>query len=367
MAWATKKYTPQDVNLAGRELVKLFNSERDYEQWTAEEWTLWNHAEPVLRNWRASHGYPLNTFQMNLRRAARRFDDAPIVAQRTKRLSSIVAKLDREPLMKLSQMQDIGGCRAVVKSMSAVMALQDFYLHKSEIKHKLSKCNDYIEEPKNTGYRGIHLIYRFFSDKEAGEPWNGLKIEMQLRSQYQHAWATAVETVGTFIGEALKSSSGPDEWLRFFALMGSVIALRERSSLVPDTPTKRNELIEELDHHSYVLKVENRLVAFGNALQSIKRTTERAHWYLMKLDTNANQLIVTGFQRDDYENATASYSEAEELVKRRSAMDAVLVSVDSLAALERAYPNYFADTRIFVELMKQALSGHQRRIFAPVR
>jgi hypothetical protein len=40
--------------------------------------------------------------------------------------------------------------------------------------------------------------------------YNDLKIEMQLRSQYQHAWATAVETVGTFIGQALKSSIGPE-------------------------------------------------------------------------------------------------------------------------------------------------------------
>jgi hypothetical protein len=43
-------------------------------------------------------------------------------------------------------------------------------------------------------------------------------------------------------------------------------------------------------------------------------------------------------------------------------MDAVLVSVDSLAALPRAYPNYFADTRVFMELLSQALSGHKRRI-----
>jgi len=369
MGWATKKYTPQEVNVAGRQLVMLFNSERGYHDWTPDEWELWNSAAPIISNWRACHGYPLNILQMNLRRAARRFDDAPIIAQRTKRLSSIVAKLDREPQMKLSQMQDIGGCRAVVKSLAAVIALQDFYLNKSEMKHKFSKCNDYIKEPKDTGYRGIHLVYRFFSDKEAGQQWNGLKIEIQLRSQYQHAWATAVETAGTFTGEALKSSSGPDEWLRFFALMGSVIALRERSPLVPDTPHKRNELIEELDHHAYILNVENRLVAFGNALQSINQRTERAHWYLMKLDTNANQLVVTGFQRDEYEKATISYSEAEELVKKKSATDAVLVSVDSIAALERAYPNYFADTRFFVELMKQALSGHQRKIFnlAPMR
>jgi hypothetical protein len=227
MVWATKRFNPQDVNAAGRKLVGLYNSERHYENWTQEEWEIWAEASPIISNWRACHGYPLNILQMNLRRAARRFEDAPIIAQRTKRLSSILAKLDREPQMKLTQMQDIGGCRAVVKSLAAVMALYDFYADKSEMKHEFQKCNDYIKQPRDTGYRGIHLIFRFFSDKAAGEPWNGLKIEMQLRSQYQHAWATAVETAGTFTGQALKSSAGPDEWLRFFTLMGSVIALRE--------------------------------------------------------------------------------------------------------------------------------------------
>ena len=363
MTWATNDYRPELVNGAGRVLVRLLNFPGDWRDWGADEWRDWQAASPIISNWRACHGYPLNIFHINLRRAARRVDTSPLVAQRTKRLTSIALKLDREPRMKLSQMQDIGGCRAVVKSVVAVRRLHDFYRDKSEMKHKFSKCDDYIKEPRPSGYRGIHLVYRFYSDKEAGESWNGLKIEMQLRSQYQHAWATAVETVGTFLGEALKAASGPDEWLRLFALMGSVISLRERAPLVPGTPTQRKELIAELDHHAYVLNVEHRLAAFSNAMQSVKQATERAHWYLLKLDATASQLIVTGFKRGEYEKAQQSYSEAEELVRQKAGRDAVLVSVDSLSALERAYPNYFADTRVFIELMKQALSGHQRRIF----
>ena len=43
-----------------------------------------------------------------------------------------------------------------------------------------------------SGYRGVHLIYRYNSDRKT--EYNTLLIEMQLRSQLQHAWATAVET-----------------------------------------------------------------------------------------------------------------------------------------------------------------------------
>src|SRR5438093_1423376 len=65
-------------------------------------------AEDIVNNFRSSHSYPLNTFQIGLRRLAPQ--DA-LIAQRLKRLPSILAKLElRRETMKLSQMQDIGGC-----------------------------------------------------------------------------------------------------------------------------------------------------------------------------------------------------------------------------------------------------------------
>ncbi len=45
-----------------------------------------------------------------------------------------------------------------------------------------------------------------------------LLIELQLRTRLQHEWATAVETMGTFLQSSLKSSQGPEEWLDFFSL-----------------------------------------------------------------------------------------------------------------------------------------------------
>lgn len=270
--------------------------------------------------------------------------------------------LDRFPKMKLTQMQDIGGCRAVVKSVAAVRKLADFYQNKSRIKHKLATCDDYIDNPQLSGYRGIHLVYRYFSDKRGTKIYNDLKIEMQLRSQYQHAWATAVETVGTFIRQALKSSVGEEEWLRFFALMGSAVALRENTAPVPNTPTKKSELISELDYYTDLLNVENRLRAYSDALREIEQGAEVAHYYLLRLDPSANELTVTGFQLHEIAEAEDEYAEAERHVKAHPGTDAVLVAVESISALRRAYPNYFADTRVFVEMLKQALTGTQRKI-----
>jgi hypothetical protein len=364
MPWAEPNYSREEVNAAATKLAELLEKYSDEHLiWSDGDATTFDRCIMVINNWRACHGYPLNTFQTNLRRSAKKIDGTALIAQRTKRLRSIAYKLGRQPTMKLTQMQDIGGCRAVVKSVLAVRRLDRFYTKESEIKHELATRDDYIQSPRKSGYRGIHLVYRYFSDKKMGEKYNGLKIETQLRSQYQHAWATTVETVGTFIGEALKSSSGPEDWQRFFALMGSVIALRERTPLVPDTPTSQRQLIDELHDHAKDLNVQHLLRGYAETLRQVEEDAEQAHYYLLKLDPGASQLTVTGFRREEFEQAQQAYSEAERQVKEQPGTDAVLVSVDSLAALRRAYPNYFADTRVFVQLLDQALSGRPKRIF----
>lgn len=357
MAWAEPQYSREQVNVSGNTLI----SDGDY--LSSKYWRRYNEALLVINNWRAAHGYPLNTFQVNLRRTSRRVDTGALVAQRIKRLSSIDAKLRRFPLMKLSQMQDMGGCRAVVNSVRSVSHLLALY-EKSSMKHKRATVDDYIGSPRNSGYRGVHLTYKYFSDKPAKAVYNDLKIEMQLRSRYQHAWATAVETVGTFVQQALKSSIGEKKWLRFFELMGTAIAMRERCPLVPETPTDRGELVDELSHYARMLNVEVSLTAYNKALQILESpSSKNAHFYLLELDTGARTINVTGFLAKELEEAVTLYLKAERETKSAQANDTVLVSVDSLASLRRAYPNYFADTRVFLSLMRQALSGNQKRIY----
>ncbi|WP_457767666.1 RelA/SpoT domain-containing protein [Cyanobium sp. ULC082] len=78
-------------------------------------------------------------------------------------------------------------------------------MFRGALKHKLLRVDNYQAEPKPSGYRGIHLIYRYRSNKS--ETYNGLLLEVQIRSPLQHAWATAVETVGTFLKQSLKGTS----------------------------------------------------------------------------------------------------------------------------------------------------------------
>ena len=251
-------------------------------------------------------------------------------------------------------MQDIGGARAVVASVSKVKQLVRLY-EESNHKHKLVGIDDYIASPQASGYRGIHLIYRYFSDRNA--TYNGLQIELQLRSPLQHAWATAVETVGTFLKQALKSSQGHAEWLRFFSLMGSALAFRERGNLVPETPTSRGELIEELRETAVALDVERRLEGYGAALRTLESPSAAgADFFLLALDPTEGTVTISGYARSELERATTDYLNVEKSLEARPGAEAVLVSVDSIAALQRAYPNYFLDTRAFLKALQQALA-----------
>lgn len=344
MTWTVPIYKKSQVDWAGAILIDPNAPSEVIEE-----------ALQIINNWRSSHSFPLNTFQNGLRRRANNVDPKYLAAQRIKRLSSIESKLQRFKTMHLSQMQDIGGCRAIVRTMSNVNSLVDLY-KKCRIKHKLDHIDDYIKNPKESGYRGIHLIYRYHSDKN--ETYNGLKIEIQLRTPLQHAWATAVETVGTFIKQALKSSMGEKEWLRFFALMGSAIAGREKTPLIPNTPTNKEDLINELRQYTHELKVENRLNMYGATLNILEDpSAENAQYFLLELDPGAQQVKVFGFKAQELDQASKKYLTVERDIADRPGAEAVLVSVESLALLRRAYPNYFLDTTVFIAALNHALES----------
>jgi len=116
MAWTRLSYDRQRVNKAGQALVNnnLPENEQDAEL-------------VIVNNWRSAHSYPLHCLKMNLKERALKIDRKAIIAQRLKRLPSIQAKLKREPLMKLTQMQDIGGCRAVLPTINDVDLLVKVY------------------------------------------------------------------------------------------------------------------------------------------------------------------------------------------------------------------------------------------------
>jgi hypothetical protein len=344
MEWVVPKYSNNQIDKSGT----LFTKPKF---WTEESEI--ENALAVVENHRTSHGYPLLLFRIDLTGRARRIDSNALVAQRTKRLSSIEKKLRRFTTMRLSHMQDIGGCRAVVASVTMVRRLASSY-KKSRTKNKLLRVDDYVSNPRDSGYRGIHLIYSYQSDRKT--EFNGLKIEIQLRSRQQHAWATAVETVDTFTGQALKGGEGKDEWKRFFALTATYIATKERTAIVPNTPQDNQQLKKEIADYAQKLEVDGHLQAYRATMDSFEKSLKGARYYLLQLDTKAWHVNITGYPAKSLAIADADYIKAEKEGLGKPERDAVLVAVGSLSELKRGYPNYFADTHVFLGILKEAIS-----------
>lgn len=342
MVWATPQFSKRRVDKAGRTLMDGDGSWEDIEV-----------AREILSNWRAAHAFPLNTFQMALRYKSGEILKQCLVAQRLKRTPSIVAKLQRYTSMKLSRMQDIGGCRSVLTNIQQVMQVRESFTV-GRFAHVLVNEKDYILNPKVSGYRGHHLVYRYRSRRN--DTYNGLLVEIQLRSRLQHDWATAVETASTFLNQSLKASEGPEKWLEFFALASSFFALIEGTPTVSGTPAGKSELVAEIRRLASDLEVEKKLRAYQTAVQipTIAGSVP-AYYYLLKLMPQQEKLRYWMYAKGALSDAVEEYLQQESALDPNSGDEVVLVAAESLKALRRAYPNYFANTTSFWTQLRKGL------------
>ncbi len=258
--------------------------------------------------------------------------------------------------MQLSQMHDLGGCRAIVSDVNQVHELVKSW-EDSRTNAELTKTYDYIANPRKSGYRDVHLVYRYRSDNPKTEVYNGLRIELQLRSALQHAWATAVEVAGTFTGQALKSGHGSEDWLEFFRLMGAEIAQTEECPPVEGTPKDPHVLREALRDLASNLRVDDLLSGWMTSMQAIRQVaTKDAHYYVLSLDTAARTLNMAAFPKASGIAAEAERSRLEKESETHPGLDVVLVSADKIEELSKAFPNYNLDTTAFIAELRAAIS-----------
>lgn len=316
-------------------------------------------AYEIMNNWRAFHNHPLNTMQMNLRQISQRYSKNFLVAQRLKRSESIINKLRILPKMPLSNMQDIAGCRVVVSTMKEVNSIVEHFHSRSRMQHERVKTTNYIEQPKPSGYRSVHVIYKYKSNNKRTEQYNGIPVEMQIRTTIQHSWATAVETAGMFLESALKSNQGPDNWKRFFRLAGSLFAYLENNPIDQELGniTKIRYELKALDRE---LSAIHKLGLYNQSIQ-ITDTKKRKNdkYYVLELNSEDRKLTIWPFARDEFDKASEVYVAKE---MGHGSKDVVLVSIDSITKLRKAYPNYFNDTTKFITNYNKAISKQRKKV-----
>lgn len=319
----------------------------------------------VLSNWRAAHSYPMHVFKKRLKRVSESIDTKAVSAQRLKRVSSIIKKLNRKyasrrPTMKLTQMQDIAGCRVVMSNIQLVWEVYNqYYQGVGDMKHVKVNTKDYITNPKKDGYRSLHLVYRYMSDKGKAV-YNGLLVEVQIRSELQHIWATAVETVDFFTGQAIKSNEGEAEWRKFFKLVSAAFAIMEGCPAVPNTPKDKKELYLLVKKKEKELNVISKMSQWTDSVRFFDNFVNRKnfHFFLLELDTIQEKLSITAFSKRQEDKALKAYSTVEKKILGRKEYDVVLVGTDTLVELKRAYPNYFIDTKAFIKKLGEIINKY---------
>lgn len=342
MSWVELNYSKKAIRRAGDYLI---SDDFSVENFIASYET--------LNNWRASHAYPIQSMLTYFRSKAFAIDNNAVIVQRLKRTPSILAKLTREEGMKLDRMEDIGGCRIVVSNKQQVYDVKNL-ITTGRTRNILRRQRDYIKNPKESGYRGIHLIYKYNGNKEN---YNSHSIELQIRSKVQHAWATAVEVVGTFTGQSLKASKGHDAWLSFFKLASIAFEDIENKNLSRNAGTKeRADLIKYIDR----LGVLPRLRAFAVSTRHLgKDAKNKRDYFLLILEIDKSNIQIRRFSPDHIESATRQYAELEKEFKDNINKDVVLVSAESVHGLKKAYPNYFADTTEFSKNIERIIDTNK--------
>lgn len=123
-------------------------------------------------------------------------DHGPIhhIQYRLKGVESVFEKAQRygieDPLNNIAEIRaqifDIAGVRVVCNYRDDIYALSNLLLKQSDI--KLIKIKDYAANPKESGYRSLHLVISvpvFLVDKNVPVP-----VEIQFRSIAMDTWAS---------------------------------------------------------------------------------------------------------------------------------------------------------------------------------
>lgn len=311
----------------------------------------------VANNWLASHALPMAQMRFELQGRMRAVGAKGITAARLKQMQSIRSKLTRIS-SNLRQLQDLGGCRAVVPSIDDAKRLVQSIKENSP--HVLKREDPYMDVPRDSGYRSHHLIYSFEPKNESDEGFRGRLIELQVRSRLQHSWSTAVEAVGMFLQQKIKASEGDPSWLRLFELMSFEIAEAEK---IRCSGQDRSARVSEIIELSRSLEAEQVLDTISHAVSGLEQLEHEKHhtprFCQILYDHQKRRVRVRYI--DDPAKIGEALTQSDKKERSGKKYSSVVVEMDRVENLREAYPNYFGDVQLFKKNLGRIVSGDQAK------
>ena len=146
------------------------------------------------------------------------------VKSRIKTPDSIAAKLEKKNLpvtfeSMMKNLNDIAGIRVICPYISDIYAVRDMLLKQPDLNLVLE--HDYIEEPKQSGYRSLHIVVEtpVYLSKTAHK----VKVEIQLRTIAMDFWASLEHQL-----HYKNSAKIPDSVRRELFRVAETIAMTDR-------------------------------------------------------------------------------------------------------------------------------------------
>ena len=305
----------------------------------------------IVEDWRKTHLFPLGILVTEVSRVLLENGIVPAFSsRRLKRMTSIIEKLKHNPGMGLGGVQDIGGARFVFESIESLLKAKNV-LEAASLNGfvKVRDTYDYVSKPKESGYRSIHFVYKYQSENPE---YDGLSVELQIRTKLQHDWATAVETAELISKSPLKASLGDENWLTFFKLVSAIFARQEE---MPVGERYEGVSEEELCSQYASLNEEFKFLKKLRGLMSSVEFTSQAFdkgFALLLIQYDPNRVKFSHFKDEELDKANAMYAQIESTLSKEDGA-VVLVSVSDMKELQEAYPSYFLNAKEFVLALEE--------------
>lgn len=322
-------------------------------------------AEEYFNRYRQNHLQPLSETTLEIQNLLREYGTEFYIAQRLKRKPQILRKLKRLHV-RLTQLQDIGGCRIIVPSNKDVDSLLKFLIEKSkleigfEIIHK--KIRDYREKGRDdTGYRALHLIIKR----------NNHNLELQIRSRIQHYWAESIERTSVIYGHHLKEKEGDTVVIEYFKHLSNVFyeieCGREPSSKqkieLDALRLDCEKIIKQADSHKIFDSYVNKGI-IQTLVEKEKNNPSKLNNWILIFDWNTGNFVSWDVVAQNPEEAVAAYSQNETSYPSDQGFEVVLIGSSDIASVQKTHSHYFGIETYsnILETLDESIIGFAKNI-----
>jgi ppGpp synthetase/RelA/SpoT-type nucleotidyltranferase len=243
--------------------------------------------------------------------------------------------------VRLSQLQDIGGCRIIFETNVDI----DIFIEmiKSKLIHSkyftIERITDYREKGRDdSGYRAVHLIIKR----------SGVMLELQIRSRIQHNWAELIERTSVIYGHYLKELDGDPIVLDCFKSLSNIFHEIESNRKPADSMIREWEN-KRLKSKQIIAQADTRNILNSSVNESFIKSMIEKEASLKQVFHN--WMIIFNWQTGNFKNWTVVSSKPEEAIKMYADMErefrtedgfeVVMIGSSDVSSIRKTHSHYF--------------------------